>query len=389
MNDQKKLTLCVFIDALGWEVLKRHSFLDDILAVKAPLNTIFGYSSTCDPTILTGKLPREHGHFAFFAYDPKNSPFKNYRFFSILPKSIMQRGRVRGKLSQIMKRVHGFTGYFQLYNMPFKKLHLFNYTEQANIFEPGGINGGQATIFDFLKENKIPYCRPEGFNEPESVAEVARAIEAEQVTFVYLFLGRLDAILHQYGTQPGDVRCCRQHGQPPDRAGPQHLFHHPGRVGLARLLPLLRNAGLLDLYGRCVPAKTKRISCVAIRARRVLFDHRHPASRADRMELPANADLHRDPRYRRCPRRPVSQPGCGEIGLYPPRTRVIVDDRVERTPSRRWRADNAYATTPHALAARLKARPKAMPSPIRAAPDLRTGRRGRGRDTPRAIRATA
>lgn len=208
MNDQKKLTLCVFIDALGWEVLQRHPFLDDILAVKSPLNTIFGYSSTCDPTILTGKLPREHGHFAFFAYDPKNSPFKNYRFFSILPKSIMQRGRVRGKLSQIMKRVHGFTGYFQLYNMPFKKLHLFNYTEQANIFEPGGINGGQATIFDFLKEHKIPYCRPEGYNEPESVAEVARAIETESVRFVYLFLGRLDAILHQYGTQSQE---CTRH----------------------------------------------------------------------------------------------------------------------------------------------------------------------------------
>jgi hypothetical protein len=56
MSDQKKLTLCVFIDALGWEVLQRHPFLDDILAVKAPLNTIFGYSSTCDPTILTASF---------------------------------------------------------------------------------------------------------------------------------------------------------------------------------------------------------------------------------------------------------------------------------------------------------------------------------------------
>lgn len=205
MKSEKKLTLCVFIDALGWEVLKRHPFLDDILAVKAPLNTIFGYSSTCDPTILTGKLPREHGHFAFFAYDPEKSPFKRYKYFSLLPKSLMERGRVRSKLSQIMKRVHGFTGYFQLYNMPFKRLHLFNYTEQANIFEPGGINGGQATIFDHLRGRGIPYCRPEGYNEPESVAEVGRAIEAGEVTFVYLFLGRLDAILHQYGTQSDEV----------------------------------------------------------------------------------------------------------------------------------------------------------------------------------------
>lgn len=206
MPEKKKLTLCIFIDALGWEVAQRYPMLDDILQDKRPLNTVFGYSSTCDPTILTGKLPREHGHFAFFAYDPKASPFKHYKYFSILPKSLMQRGRVRSKLSQIMKKVHGFTGYFQLYNMPFNWLHLFNYTEQENIFEPGGINGGQSTIFDYLRENNIPYCRPEGYNEPESVAEVARAIDRGEVSFVYLFLGRLDAILHQYGTESDEVK---------------------------------------------------------------------------------------------------------------------------------------------------------------------------------------
>jgi len=201
MNNKKKLTLCVFIDALGWELIQRHSFLDDIVIEKAPLRTIFGYSSTCDPTILTGVMPREHGHFAFFAYDPENSPFKNYKYFNLLPKSLMNRGRVRSKLSQIMKRVHGFTGYFQLYGMPFDLLYLFNYTEQKNIFGPGGINGGQKTIFDWLRNNNIPFCRPEGYNEPESAAEVEQAIEKSEISFAYLFFGRLDAILHQHGTQ--------------------------------------------------------------------------------------------------------------------------------------------------------------------------------------------
>ena len=76
----KRLTLCVFIDALGWEILQRHSFLDDIVVEKRPLNTVFGYSSTCDPTIITGKMPRDHGHFAFFTYDPENSPFGWYKY---------------------------------------------------------------------------------------------------------------------------------------------------------------------------------------------------------------------------------------------------------------------------------------------------------------------
>ena len=72
MHDEKRLTLFVFIDAFGWELVKRWPFMEDIIAAKAPLDTIFGYSSTCDPTILTGKLPRDHGHFAFYYYNPMN-----------------------------------------------------------------------------------------------------------------------------------------------------------------------------------------------------------------------------------------------------------------------------------------------------------------------------
>jgi len=202
---RKRLTLCVFIDALGWEILQRHGFLDDILVDKQRLETIFGYSSTCDPTIITGKMPRDHGHFAFFAYDPKKSPFKFYKLFGVLPRFLMERGRVRAKFSQIMKKVHGFTGYFQLYNMPFKTLHLFNYTEQKNIFEAGGINGGQSTIFDYLRERKIPFCRSESYVEPECVEEMVDAVTAGKIGFGYLFFGRLDALLHQYGTQGAPV----------------------------------------------------------------------------------------------------------------------------------------------------------------------------------------
>ncbi len=66
---QDTLTLFLFVDALGWELLQKHSFLDDALPYRRPLDTVFGYSSTCDPTILTGKAPRDHGHFSFFCYN--------------------------------------------------------------------------------------------------------------------------------------------------------------------------------------------------------------------------------------------------------------------------------------------------------------------------------
>src|SRR5947209_16258995 len=101
MNQNGKLSLFVFIDAFGWELLQRNSFLDDVLQTKAPLGTIFGYSSTCDPTILTGKLPREHGHFSFFYHNPSGSPFRICRLLRFLPAFVTRRGRVRRLMSRV------------------------------------------------------------------------------------------------------------------------------------------------------------------------------------------------------------------------------------------------------------------------------------------------
>lgn len=200
LQGSTRITLCVFIDAFGWELARRHPFLDDILTHRAPLQTVFGYSSTCDPTILTGKLPREHGHFTFFTYGPDQSPFTHYRYFQFLPASLMERGRVRAKLSQIMKRMHGITGYFQLYNMPFRYLHLFDYTEKKNFFERDGVNGGQSTFLDYFRDCGIPFSRPEGYDEPAIFHEVTQAVENRSIAFAYLFLGKLDGILHANGT---------------------------------------------------------------------------------------------------------------------------------------------------------------------------------------------
>jgi hypothetical protein len=197
----KGLSLFVFIDALGWELVRRHGFLDDLLPTRAPLETIFGYSSTCDPTILTGVLPRDHGHFAFFAYDPARSPFRWYRAFSVLPRALTSRGRVRHWISRVMRPVHGYTGYFQLYNMPFRYLRLFDYTEKRDLYGPGGINGGQPTLFDGLRERGTPfYLSDWRANDAASLAGLDEALASRPV-FAYLYLGGLDGVLHAHGTQ--------------------------------------------------------------------------------------------------------------------------------------------------------------------------------------------
>ncbi len=196
----ERISLFVFIDAFGWELVKYYPFLDDILMVKAPMDTVFGYSSTCIPSILTGKMPREHGHFAFFTRANGDTPFARYKILARIPRAITRRGRVRARMSKILKPLHGITGYFQLYNMPFEHLHLFDYTEKRDLFQPGGINGGMPTIFDYLRINDIPaHIADWHLTETQNLAAARRAIRNRRIQFAFVYLGAMDSILHNEG----------------------------------------------------------------------------------------------------------------------------------------------------------------------------------------------
>src|SRR5574344_971450 len=120
----KKLRLYIFIDALGWELVNRYHFCADFLPYRYCVTTQLGYSAGAVPTILSGKAPTEHGHFSFFFYNPEHSPFRWMRFVPsfLLPDSIFSRHRIRHHLSKWLKKLLGYTGYFQLYSVPFRRL---------------------------------------------------------------------------------------------------------------------------------------------------------------------------------------------------------------------------------------------------------------------------
>lgn len=201
-TDCGDLVLCVFIDALGYRLAERHDFLDDVLVTRRPLETVLGYSCCCDPTILSGAQPRDHGHFSFFFHNPSGSPFGALRWLSWLPEVLVDRGRVRNAISRVVGKILGFKGYFQLYRVPFDRLQYFDYSEKRDLYEPGGINSGLPTIFDYFRIKKIPYAvsdwrRP----ETENLAAMHRSIESGRIRFGYLYLAGLDAILHAHGTR--------------------------------------------------------------------------------------------------------------------------------------------------------------------------------------------
>jgi predicted AlkP superfamily pyrophosphatase or phosphodiesterase len=202
---RRKISLFIFIDAFGWEVLKKHpGFLADLVRYRKSLKTIFGYSSACDPSIISGMLPSEHLHWSSFYYSPSTSPYKWVKWLSFLPSKIANRQRVRNILSRFIKKIHGFTGYFQIYTVPFKYLPFFDYAEKKRIWDKEGLLKG-TTIFDRLIEHQIPYYVGDQDSEQQQLDKVSKLLQSQSIDFAYLLLGKLDGLMHILGTRDPQV----------------------------------------------------------------------------------------------------------------------------------------------------------------------------------------
>lgn len=199
----KTLGLFIFIDALGWEVLSRHGeFLEGLAPHRRPLETILGYSSACDPSIISGLLPSQHKLWSSYYYNRGGqSRLAWTRIFSILPDALASRARVRHYLSRFVQRASGIAGYFQLYNVPFRYLPIFEYAEWKRIWEPGGLPEGRS-IFDLLKEAGLPWSVHDSRKGDDGkLADLEAAIREGGIPIAYVSLGRLDALMHAEGTR--------------------------------------------------------------------------------------------------------------------------------------------------------------------------------------------
>jgi hypothetical protein len=202
---KRLLPLFVFIDACGWEVIKQDSFVREFAPQRRRLNSVFGYSSACVPSILSGRWPAEHRNWSYFVYDPKNSPFKSLRPLRWLPPALTTRRVFRRWLSRFVKTHLGFRGYFDLYNLPFGYLSLFDFSEKKSPLRPGGLNCGP-NLFDFLEERGIAYhvSAPER-GEEANLAALRRDIQSERVDFAFLYWPGLDGLLHRVGNDSQEI----------------------------------------------------------------------------------------------------------------------------------------------------------------------------------------
>ncbi len=199
------LPLFIMIDAMGWEILRNDPFGKSFAPNRKKLESVFGYSSTCVPSILSGRWPDEHRNWCYFVYDPKNSPFRSLRWLRWLPTAVTGRRIFRRYLTKFVKVQLNFRGYFDLYNIPFKFIHLFDFTEKKSPLQPKGMNRGP-NIFDFLVEHQIPYFVTDTTkSEEQNRDDIIAAIKAETVDFVFQYWAGLDGLLHRVGNQSPEV----------------------------------------------------------------------------------------------------------------------------------------------------------------------------------------
>jgi predicted AlkP superfamily pyrophosphatase or phosphodiesterase len=199
------LSLFIMIDACGWEIVRQDPFLQEQAPTRKRLGSVFGYSSTCVPSILSGRWPDEHRNWCYFVYDPKNSPFKFLRPFRWLPTALTGRRIFRRWLSKLVRYQLKYQGYFDLYNIPFRHIALYDFSEKKSPLKPGGMNRGP-NIFDFLERKNIPYfvSNPD-VTEEQNRDDLISAIKGQDIDFAFSYWPGLDGLLHRVGNDSPEV----------------------------------------------------------------------------------------------------------------------------------------------------------------------------------------
>ena len=192
-----KIEIFLFVDALGWKIINDHQFLVDLLPYRKKISMQFGYSSSAIPTILSGKTPSSHGHLGLFCFNPEKSPFKFLSKLSWLffPKSFWNRGRIRHHLSKILKKLYGFTGYFQLYRMPLWKLKYMDYCEKKNLFIAKGMDDIE-NLHDVLTQKRINFHISDWhLSDNDNILAAQEAITKGK-NFLFVYTASFDGLLH-------------------------------------------------------------------------------------------------------------------------------------------------------------------------------------------------
>ena len=243
---EKTIEIFLFIDALGWKIVNDHDFLPELLPSRKKINMQFGYSSSAIPTILSGRFPAEHGHLGLFRFAPESSPFKGLSCWNWLfkPEGFWNRGRVRHHLSKMIKKIYGFTGYFQLYRMPVWKLKFVDYCEKRDLFVAGGMEN-IPNLYDVLSKKGVNFHISDWhLPDKENYAAAEKAIEKGK-NFLFVYTANFDGVLHD---KAGDFAAV-QNKLAEIKDHVTHLFAKAGEYAKNVHFTIISDHGMTPLTG--------------------------------------------------------------------------------------------------------------------------------------------
>jgi hypothetical protein len=197
MSKRGSVRIFVLIDALGWALIEKKDFLRDVLPHQQPLRTVLGYSSGAIPSILTGRVPADHGHWNLMYRDRVGSPFGWLRFLRFLPERVLDNRVGRKALKELGRRVLGLGPLFEVCVSP-RLLPWFNWIEKRNIYAPKGI--AVDSIFDRLVQRGVPHrvYSYHSLRDEEILEQARRDLERGAAGFYFLYLSEMDGFLHHH-----------------------------------------------------------------------------------------------------------------------------------------------------------------------------------------------
>ncbi len=192
---QRRVTLVLLIDALGWEIVEHFGFADGLLPVRRPLGTVLGYSSAAIPSLLSGVRPVEHGSWSMFRRSHGGGSFSFLRGLPRLPHAL--EWRARRYVRRWVDRRREVGAYYDLYEIPLHLLHNFDVAQKGNPFDPGGL--AAETVFDWMRARGLSYRLWDYRTAESENLAAARAAFEDAPDVVFVYTAELDALMHRVG----------------------------------------------------------------------------------------------------------------------------------------------------------------------------------------------
>ncbi len=188
----------IIIDALGYDIARRHLFSPAGLGRAVRVKTVFGFSQAALTTILTGLDPAAHGLWMMYSFGGDEFPFAWLRYLPAFASS--DRLWVRKLLNWKLAHIDGISAYYNLYDVPRKVLCHLDLPARKRLFSIDSVKGCR-TVIDRAVAGDVPlFIRDYHTREDRAFDELNGALSREKAGYYLLYTAGLDSTMHKYGT---------------------------------------------------------------------------------------------------------------------------------------------------------------------------------------------